>query len=349
MGYGPLPGRTGVTARASASGVLLAVALTAILLLAAGGAASGAAETAGAQGGAPATRSGTVQVAYAGSLAELDEKVIGPGFSRATGYGYQGRGTGSDALSAEIESGEITPNVFESVGSPPITVLEPRFTRWYVAFASSPLVVAYNPHGRYAGELRLIADGRRPLSELFRLMASPGFRLGRTDPNVDPQGAAFVEMVELAQHDLPLPAPIVRAILGPGPLGSPDSPEIFSETALEPRLQAGQLDAASAFLPQARELHLPYIELPASFDFADPAQTSAYAKARLVLADGRTVDLDVTEIGTGDRAAAGAFVAYLLSHAGSADARAVGYSVQRPKLVGPLSAVPPAVRHALGS
>ena len=40
--------------------------------------------------------------------------------------------------------------------------------------------------------------------------------------------------------------------------------QIFEEAALDSRLQAGQLDAASAYLSQAKQLHLHYIMLPAT-------------------------------------------------------------------------------------
>ena len=296
----------------------------------------------------PQTAPGTADVAYAGSLEYLEEKVVGPAFVHTTGIAYEGRGAGSKALAAEIASGEIAPNVFESVGGAPIATLEPRFTRWYVQFAASPLVVAYNPSSPYAPALEAIAARRRPLADLFHVMAEPGFTLGRTDPNIDPQGAAFVEMVELAQRALHLPASTVHAILGPGPLGSSSSSEIFDETALEPRLEAGQLDAASAFLSQAVQLHLHYVRLPPEIDLGDPADARAYARARLRLADGTTVHgeplvLDVTTIGRRDLAAAAAFVAYTLSPRGLAAYRRGGYTVLRPQLTGDRGLVPAAV------
>jgi molybdate/tungstate transport system substrate-binding protein len=330
--------------RALRRGALLALISAAGLAAAAcGGVATGPA----------ASRAGTADVAYAGSLTYLNEKVVGPAFTKATGYGYTGRGAGSLALSQEIRAGEITPSVFESIGGAPIEALEPRFTSWYIQFAASPIVVAYNPGSRYAGELRAIADGTRPLADLFRLMASPGFRLGRTDPNLDPQGQAFVEMLMLAQRQYHLPAGIVSRILR-GAAGSPDSPTIFDETALEPRLQAGQLDAASAYLSQAVQLHLPYISLPPSISLGDPGRAAHYATASFRLRDGtlargRPLTVCITTIGRNGLAAAGSFVAYVLSPAGRALLRHGGYVLLKPTVYGPGGAVPAVIRHELGS
>jgi molybdate/tungstate transport system substrate-binding protein len=316
------------------------------LMLAASGATAGLA--AASERPAAPQLSGTANVAFAGSLQLLNEKVIGPAFTKATGYRYQGRGGGSFGLAREIASSEISPNVFESVGAGPLDVLEPKFTSWYLEVAASPIVVAYNPHSRFGPELTAIAKGKKPLSELFSLMARPGFYLGRTNPDTDPQGQAFYEMVKLAQSHYHLPAGTARKILGP----VDNSPEVFAETALDARLQAGQLDAASAFLSQAVQLHLPYIALPSAIDFGSPSLASAYAKATLTIAGGKTVHgvplvVDATVLGHHDRSAAASYIAYLLSPAARKQFRHAGYRLLAPKLIGNMSAIPEVIRHAV--
>src|SRR5262249_17345988 len=175
------------------------VGLAAAVLLGRAAGCSSSSSSAGGGGGKPAGSSGTANVAYAGSLQFLNEKLFGPAFHQAKGYGYQGRGAGSDALSKEIASGEISPNVFQSVGADPIVALEPKFTSWYIRYGAPSIVVAYNPSGKYGSQLAAIAAGKKPLADLFTLMLKPGFKLGRTDPNVDPQGRSFILMLELAQ------------------------------------------------------------------------------------------------------------------------------------------------------
>jgi len=305
-------------------------------------------------------------VAFAGSLLALDNEVIGPAFERATGYGYTGRGGGSIGLAHEIAAGEIAPDVFESVGASPISVLEPRFTTWSVQLASSPLVIAYNPHSPYASIFHAVASGRAPLSDAFEAMASKGFLLGRTNPATDPQGQAFVMMMELAQSYLHLPAGTLERILGTGIVrgeGGNES-QIFSETSLDAHLQAGQLDAASAFLSQAVELHLDYLTLPPAIDLGDPAYASSYAKAHLVVpgttpgttttVHGAPLVIDATTItepgqSASDRAAAAAFVAYLASAPGRSAFAKEGFSLVPERIMGDSHAVPRAVVQAVGS
>lgn len=303
--------------------------------------------------GGTAAGTQTASVAYAGSLLYLSEKILGPGFSSATGYEYSGRGAGSLTLSQEIASGEIAPNVFMSIGGKPIDALEPKFTSWYVQLAASPLVLAYSPSSRFAPQLEAIGAGRKPLSDLFSLLGSPGFLLGRTDPNSDPQGQAFVEMLQLAAMKYGLPTGTVEHILGGAP-SQATSPEIFDETALEPRLEAGQLDAASAYLSQAVQLHLHYVDLGPALDLGDPALKADYAKAGFTLADGKAVHgqplvVDVTVIGSSNAKAADAFVAFLLSPRGLRDFSQNGYQLLPRTSFGDRAAIPAGVAGELGA
>ena len=161
---------------------------------------------------------------------------------RPTAIKYSGQGAASGTLSSEIASGEIHPNVFESVGGDNVTPLFPKFTKWYVQYAGTSIVVAYNPKSKYASQFKAIADGSKPLQDLFTLMQTPGFKLGRTDPAIDPQGRDFIYMLELAQKYYHLPADTVTKILG-GPAGSSTSSQIYAESSLDSTLQSGQLDA----------------------------------------------------------------------------------------------------------
>src|ERR1035441_5649747 len=268
---------------------------------------------------APAA-SGTVSIAYASSLEYLNANVTDPAFKAAEGYSFTGRAGASGDLETDIASGEISPNVFESVGGDNITPLEPKYTNWYIPYAGTSMVIAYNPKSKYASQFKAFADGSKPLSGLFTLPETPGLKLGRAAPNIDPQGRDFIYMLELAQAYYPLPSDTVTKILG-GPLASAKSSEIYAEASLPSTLQSGQLDASSAFITQAIELHLDYIPLPAAINLSSQGRAAAYAKATITLNNGKTKSgspqvIDITIIGKPTPAAT-AFVKYTLSSAGS--------------------------------
>jgi molybdate/tungstate transport system substrate-binding protein len=304
----------------------------------------------------PASKpSGTASVAYAASLEYLNEKVAGPAFTKATGYGYSGRAGASGELESDIASGEISANVFESVGGDNITPLFPKFTKWYVQYAATQMVVAYNPKSKYASQFKAFADGTKPLADLFKLMETPGFKLGRTDPNIDPQGRAFIYMLQLAQSYYHLPADTVSKILGTSDWADPNSPQIYAETSLDATLQSGQLDTSSAYITQAVELHLAYIKLPAAINLGDANLAAQYGKAHITITvagvktpkTGSPLVIDITTIGKPSDAST-AFVKYTLSPAGLALYKAGGFTLLKPTLSGTTSAAPSSIRSELG-
>jgi molybdate/tungstate transport system substrate-binding protein len=293
----------------------------------------------------------TVSVLYAGSLARLNDQVLGPAFTRATGIAYSGHGGGSLGLAQEIAAGELGGDIFESVGTTALAKVGRRTLPWAVAIASQPLVVAYNPHSRYAAAFRAIAAGRRPLRDLFTLLATPGLRLGRTNPATDPQGQAFVLMVELATREFHLPKDTPTRILGP----LVTSPEVYAETALPAELQAGALDAASAFLPEALDMHQPFIALPPTLDFATMADAAVYASVWFTLPGTRTAVRGAPLAiwgaplyGPGHASALGIrYLEFLLSPQGQALWRREGYTTVAPSVYGDARRVPAAVRREL--
>ena len=210
-----------------------------------------------------------------------------PAFTAATGAGFSGTGNASGTLSSDIAAGEISPNVFESVGGDNITPLEPKFTKWYIQYAGTSMVVAYNPKSKYASQFKAIADGSKPVCDLYTLLQTPGLKLGRTDPNIDPQGRDFIYMLELAQSYCHLPSDTVAKILGTTDFGTLKSSEIYAESALDSTLQSGQLDAASAFITQAIELQLNYIRCRSRSTWAAPHMADQYKTATVTPTDGR--------------------------------------------------------------
>ena len=305
---------------------------------------------------AKAKVTGTVNVAAASSLSYLSEKVISPSFTKAEGYKYTGTYNASGDLESDIASGEISPNVFESVGGDNIMPLEPKYTKWYVQYAGNSMVLAYNPNSKYASQFKAFADGSKPLSGLFTLLETPGLKLGRTDPNIDPQGRDFIYMLELAQSYYHLPSDTVSKILGTTDFGTATSSQIFAESSLDATLQSGQLDASSAFLTQAIELHLDYIPLPSAINLGDVALAAQYAKATVtVTSNGQKTTksgspqwIDITIIGKPTPAAI-SFVKYTLSPAGLALYKTGGFRLATPVVTGDSSAIPAAIKSELGS
>lgn len=184
---------------------------------------SSATDSAGSAGG-----SGPVDVFYAGSLVDLMQKQISPGFQGATGYSFTGYSGGSTGLATQIKGEVHRGDVFISA-SPGVNDslkgdTNGNWVTWYATYASSPLVIGYNPSSSFAAQLK-----SKPWNEV---VTEPGVRFGCTDPKTDPKGKLGQQALE--KDKLPL-----------------TTVQVYPEETLVARLQSGQLDAAFFYQSEA--------------------------------------------------------------------------------------------------
>jgi molybdate/tungstate transport system substrate-binding protein len=310
---------------------------------------------------------GTASVACAGSLDKLYNVTIVPAFEKATGDKAAGPPcAGSTTLAQDILSKEISPGAFMAVGAKAIKLLFPTHrAKFALAIASDPLVIGYSSKSRYFSQLNAIKSGQKPLSSLFSLFATPGFRLGRTDPSQDPQGEFFILMTMLAQTQLHLPAGQAASDLGitaSHPYGNPS--QMLSEDALPVDISTGTVDAGSEYLPEAKQYGLDYITLPDSMNFGNPADAATYGTVSIDVYGvgvqaGEVIHLNLalvqppsgSSFSAVDEAADVKFLAYLMS-AGRTVLANAGYKLIPPVLVlapgvtSAAQALPPAVLSA---
>lgn len=227
---------------------------------------------------------GTVNVAYAGSLVNLMEHKLGPAFQQTTGYTYQGKGAGSTALANQIKSKLIAPDVFISASAAAYRPLEGaangNLVSWYMSFAATQMVIGYSPQSQFAAQFQAAANGTTPW---YVVLATPGLRIGRTDPALDPKGVNTLLMMQLAEIYYQQPG-LTRKLLG----ANNNPAQIFPEEDLVARLSSGQLDAGFFYLNEVKDAGLPYIALPSQINLGDPSQTALYAQAHYTDAKGTT-------------------------------------------------------------
>lgn len=224
-----------------------------------------------------------LRVAYAGSMGVVMDQSLGPAFAKAHHAGYQGIGQGSYALARLLAAKQLQADVFVAITPGPMRVLQQAgLVDHAVPVASTRMVVIYSPRSRHAADFAAAARGARRWYDVLR---EPGLRLGRTDPAVDPQGANALLTLQLAARYYHQPTLLQQVA---GTLQNPR--QIFAETSLMSRLEAGQIDAAIGYASAAHSHHLPTIDLPAEIDLAQPAmQATWYARAGLTLAGGKVL------------------------------------------------------------
>lgn len=231
----------------------------------------------------PAATAVCVRVAYAGSMGAVMDGALGPAFAKRHGDCYQGVGQGSYALARLLAGKQMRADVFIGITPGPSKVLQKAgLIKRAVPIASTRMVVIYSPESRFADDFAAVEKGKKHWYDVLR---EKGLRLGRTDPKIDPQGANALLTLQLASDYYRQPG-LLRRIAGS--LQNPR--QIFAETSLMSRLEAGQVDAAIGYLSAARSHHLPTLDLPPEIDLGHPAmQQKWYARAKLELDNGKTV------------------------------------------------------------
>jgi molybdate/tungstate transport system substrate-binding protein len=261
----------------------------------------------------------TVNVLYAGSLVNLMEHGVAAAFDKATGGTFQGFAGGSNGLANQIKGqlrrGDVFISANPKVNDDLTGAANGDWVSWYVNFAQSPLVIGYNPSGRFAADLK-----SKPW---YQVMQEPGIRIGRTDPKLDSKGALTTQLLDHAEQVYKQPG-LAQKILG-----APDNPaQVVPEETLVGRLQSGQLDVGFFYSTETSDLRMPSISLP-----PEVALSAHYTVTVLRNA--------------ASPAGAARFVAFLLGGQGRAVMQDHGLDVVKPSVSGDAGKMPAPVRAAV--
>ena len=268
-----------------------------------------------------------LSVAYAGSMGKLMDKGLNPLFTKTTGTPVHGVGRGAVGLAHLIVGGAMSPDVFVPVSADAAKiVLDAGKAAKAVPVASTSMVLAYSPNSKFA---KALADAKG--AEWTKIITTPGFRFGRTNPMVDPQGRYVLFALQLAGLYYKLPdfaQKVAGDMINPA--------QIFEEASLLARLQAGQIDATLGYKSAVVSQKLPYIELPDEVNLSDPALAhTLYSQASLLMPgkDDKTkvihpsplVFYAMTLKAAANPKAAAQYVAFLSSPQGQAVFKHYGY------------------------
>ncbi len=223
-----------------------------------------------------------LHVAYAGSMASMMDGAVRPAVAKALRAELRGRAQGSTGLANLIVAASIRPDLFISITPEPMrTVLKAGKAEKAIPIARTEMVIAYSPKSPYAPALaKANDDGAKPW---WRILETPGLRFGRTDPNTDPQGLNILFTMQLAAGYYRQPD-LVEKVLGP----RLNPAQIFQEPEVMARLQAGQLDASSAYKTQPGALGLPFFSLPKEINLGETFMETEYRPATVTV-NGKTL------------------------------------------------------------
>ncbi len=222
------------------------------------------------------------RVTYAGSMGVVMDKYLGPDFAKEKKVNYQGQGQGAYGMANLLASKKVVADVFVSITPGPVKILQKAgLAGQAIPVASTSMVIAYNPKGKYAEKFAAIKDGKAGAEPWWKVLQTPGLQFGRTDPVSDPQGQNIIFTMMLAENYYKQPG-LEKAVLGD--VQNPQ--QISGEGGLLTRLEAGQVDAASGYESATRSAHLPYIKLPDEINLSNPQMSNdGYSKVTFNVKD----------------------------------------------------------------
>jgi molybdate/tungstate transport system substrate-binding protein len=305
-------------------------------------------------------RQGKVFVMYAASLIKTFEESLGPSFEKKTGYIYAGEARGSVQIANMIIDGQRKPDVFVSAGTIPIMKLmnnvadnqqqqklhKSPLAQWFVKFASAEMVIAYSSTSHFHLDLDKAKKGQIPW---YQVLSQPGFRFGRTDPELDPKGYYIIMTAKLANiyyNDQNIKQRI---------LGQDRNPkQVFPEEILTTSLETGQLDAIAAYKHEAIAKDLPYITLPSQINLGYPLFSDFYKKASYTLNTGNIVhgepiyfSVTIPEATASNLPRSISFVNFLLSRDSQYILQSQGLNYIKPLAEGKLDKIPIVIKNMI--
>jgi molybdate/tungstate transport system substrate-binding protein len=218
--------------------------------------------------------------------------------------------------------------------------LMPSQVKWYLDFARNRMVLAYTPKSRFADEITP--------DNWWSIIQRSSVQVGRSDPNLDPNGYRTLLTMQLAEKHYEKPG-LYDSLLA----HAPESNVRPKEADLVGLVQAGEMDYIWSYESLARAAGMKFVQLPEAIDLSSPADSARYATAS-VRVRGKMPGDTVTFRGqpivyalsipmkAPHPALAERFVAYLMSDEGKRIMRATGLDVlDEPVVIG--SGVPAAV------
>jgi molybdate/tungstate transport system substrate-binding protein len=145
-------------------------------------------------------------------------------------------------------------------------VLMPNHVTWYAQFARNRMVLAYTDRSLHAADI--------DSTNWWRILSAADVRVGRADPNLDPNGYRTPIVLQLAERHYHVPGIADRLLTN-----SPTHVIRPKEVDLMALLQAGELDYVWSYESVAQATGLKYVRLPSAIDLGDPALAADYAAA----------------------------------------------------------------------
>lgn len=217
------------------------------------------------------TPSGPLVVSTAGSLAAPVRELLAAFQARYPNVEPQREAAGSVQAARNLtEFGRIPDLLGVADGKVIDELLIPRFTGWWLGFASNAMVIAYTDRSRGADQIGP--------ANWIEVLQRKDVSVGRSDPTQDPSGYRTLMVFQLAERFYGRPG-LANALLA----RSTKEYVRPKEIDLIPLLETGNLDYVVSYRTVARQGHFKWIDLPPEINLSDPDRAQSYARVAVTI------------------------------------------------------------------
>jgi len=287
--------------------------------------------------------SGDLVIFHAGSLSVPFKEVSAAFMKKFPEVKVKAEAAGSRDSARKISDLQRPCDVFGSADYKVTeTLLQPKFTDFNICFATNQLSIAYLPKSKEADKI----DG----TNWHEILLKEGVAFGRADPNSDPCGYRTAMLFQLAEKHYQIPGLAKKLI-------EKDGKRFIrpKETDLLALLEAGEIDYLFIYKSVVGQHHLKAVQLPDEINLSAPEHAAFYATATVEVSGkkpGEKMTLKALPIlysvtipkGAPNRAAAEAYLKFLLGPEGQAIMKKNGQGSVAPAVTKDLDAVPESLR-----
>jgi len=222
----------------------------------------------------PNPRPATITALHAGVFNNFVPLGLKPAVKQDFNITLNDVGGNSVKLANSIKSGSLTGDLFMSADASVNQTLEGpangNWVDWFTVFARNQVVLAYDPHSRFAADFQT--------KPWYQVLQEPGIKLGRYDPNLDPLGYYTLFVAQLAEKYYAIPG-LKQQILG-----ADNNPNQI----ITANFPDGVSDAAFYYRSDATFDKTPFVTLPDQINLSNPDFASFYAQASYTTNIGQT-------------------------------------------------------------
>jgi molybdate/tungstate transport system substrate-binding protein len=214
-----------------------------------------------------------LDVASAGSFRAAVEGPLRQAAARTLNLDLRSHAQGADAVAKAIVDGSLHADIFIPITAGPMRIVfAGGKADVAVPIARTEMVIVYSPKSRFAAHFEAAGQQKE---DWWKVLATPGLKIARSDPASDPGGRNILFVMMLAAKKYAQPD-LVQTVLG-----SVMNPEQVGLANAQEKLASGEIDAMGSYKTGPLESGMPFITLPSDVNLSEDDVAAKHPDVKL--------------------------------------------------------------------